>query len=212
MDFLNKIIENYALEHSSPENDLMRRVNRETHLEVLQPRMLSGHLQGNFLSVISRMIQPRRILEIGTYTGYSALALADGLSEDGLLITLDNNEELQARVCRYFQEHPKGNQIKHILGNAADILPTLNELFDLVFIDADKSNYALYYDLVFDKIRPGGWIVADNVLWSGKVVDEKAKDKDTETIRAFNRKVFEDERTFKLLLPIRDGLYIAQKL
>lgn len=211
MDFLAKEIEIYSLEHSTAETYLMLQVNRETHLEVLQPRMLSGHLQGNFLKMISLMIRPQRILEIGTYTGYSALALAEGLTPDGLLFTVDNNEELASRVRRYCDAHPKASQIKTILGDAMQLVPTFDEIFDLVFIDADKINYANYFDMVIDKVRSGGFIIADNVLWSGKVLDEKAKDKDTVAIKAFNAKIAADPRVFVLLLPLRDGLLMMCK-
>ncbi len=212
MNFLDKEIEKYALRHSSPESPLMYRINRETHLEVLQPRMLSGHLQGNFLSMISKMMQPKRILEIGTYTGYSALALAEGLPSDGLLYTIDNNEELFSRVRSYFDAHEKGKQIHSILGNALEVIPTLSQTWDLVFIDADKLNYSAYFDLVFPRVRKGGFIIADNVLWSGKVLDEKINDKDTAAVRNFNKKIAENPALFKLLLPIRDGLMLVQVL
>lgn len=212
MDFLDEKIENYALAHSQPESDLLKKINRDTHLKVMQPRMLSGHMQGNFLTLLSQMIQPQAILEIGTYTGYSAVCLAKGLKESGILHTIDVNEELEKMVRGYFAEEGLKNKINYHIGDAVKIIPTLTDTFDIVFIDADKKNYATYYDLVFDKVRKGGYIIADNVLWSGKVIDlEKNKDADTITIDAFNKKVHNDSRVEHMLLPLRDGLMIARK-
>jgi caffeoyl-CoA O-methyltransferase len=212
MEFITPEIDNYCVAHTSPESDLLNKLNRETHAKVLQARMLSGHLQGRFLAMLSQMIQPNNILEIGTYTGYSALCLADGLTENGKLITLDVNEELEDFVRSFFQESPLNNKIDFRIGNALEIIPTLNQIFDLVFIDADKLNYANYYDLVFEKVRKGGFIISDNVLWSGKVADKTKKDKDTLSIRAFNKKLHEDNRVENILLPIRDGLLVVRKL
>lgn len=174
------------------------------------PQMLSGHLQGSVLKMISRMIRPRRVLEIGTFTGYAAICLANGLVEDGKLITIDVNEELHDMVTRYVSEAGLGKKINALVGDAMRIIPTLDETFDLVFIDADKINYANYYDLVLDNVRPGGFIIADNVLWSGKVLDNK-KDKDTQAIDAFNKKVYSDSRVETTLLPVRDGLMLIWK-
>ena len=213
MNFLPTDVADYADAHTSPESDVLQRLNRHTHAHVLNPRMLSGHLQGRLLSMISHMIRPRRVLEIGTFTGYSALCLAEGMAEDGRLITIDKNEELELIARRYWAESPFGRQIDLHIGQGSVIIPTLNETFDLVFIDADKANYGLYYDLVFDKVRPGGFILSDNVLWSGKVVEPvKSNDKDTLAVMAFNQKIHHDPRVENLLLPVRDGILIARKL
>lgn len=211
MEFIPESIDNYCRDHTSPESALLKKINRDTHAEVLMPRMVSGHLQGRFLSLISKMMKPQRILEIGTYTGYSAICLAEGLSPQGKLITIDINEELETRVRGYFKEVGLESQIDYRIGDAAEIIPTLNETFDLVFIDADKENYQRYYDLVFDKVATSGFIMADNVLWSGKVVGEK-KDKDTRAIMAFNDFVMNDPRVENMLLPLRDGILLARKL
>lgn len=212
MEFIAPEIDEYCGEHTSPENELLSKLNRETHAKVLQARMLSGHLQGRFLAMLSQMIQPNNILEIGTYTGYSALCLAEGLTENGKLITLDVNEELETFVRNFFKESPLNNKIDFRIGNAIEIIPTLTETFDLVFIDADKLNYANYYDLVFEKVRKGGFIISDNVLWSGKVADRTKNDKDTLAIRAFNKKLHDDNRVENILLPIRDGLLVVRKI
>jgi caffeoyl-CoA O-methyltransferase len=210
MEFPHPDINRYAEQHSSPETDVLKRLNRETHLNALMPQMLSGHLQGNVLKMISRMLRPRRVLEIGTYTGYAAICLADGLVDDGKLITIDINEELRDMVLKHVTEAGLQNKINALVGNALEIIPTLTDTFDLVFIDADKINYANYYDLVIDKVRPGGFIIADNVLWSGKVLDDK-KDKDTQAIDAFNKKVINDPRVETTLLAVRDGLMLIWK-
>lgn len=209
-----KDIEAYVEAHTETESELLQRLNRETHAQVLSPRMLSGQLQGRLLAMLSRIKQPKRILEIGTYTGYSALCLSEGLSEDGLLITIEVNEELKSRAEKYFAESEKGSQIKMIIGEAASVIPTLDEVFDIVFIDADKASYLQYFDLVIEKVVSGGLIIADNVLWSGKVTNvnsEKGPDKNTAALLAFNDKVHQDARVSHLLLPIRDGLMIMQK-
>ena len=212
MEFIDEKIEQYALNHSNEEIEVLRLLNRETHAKVMQPRMLSGHMQGLFLSMISKMCKPNSILEIGTYTGYSAISLAQGLSQNGKLITIDVNEELEKMVRNYIKEANLEDKIDYILGDAMKILPTLDKMFDIVLIDADKKNYSNYYDLIFDKVNVGGYIIADNVLWSGKVVDlEKNKDSDTLLIDAFNKKVHNDHRVEHLLLPLRDGLMIARK-
>ncbi|MFM7024411.1 MAG: O-methyltransferase [Flavobacteriales bacterium] len=213
MDFLPPDIEKYVREHTSSESDLLYRLNRETHQKVLKPRMLSGHLQGRFLSMISKMMQPQRILEIGTYTGYSALCLAEGLQQNGELHTIDVNEELKDFAQKFFDESAQKNQIHYHIGNAMDIIPTLNGPFDIVFIDADKENYLEYFQLVFDKVKQGGYLIADNVLWSGKVVGEvKPNDSDTKKIMAFNDFVQNNPAVENVLLPLRDGLMIARKL
>lgn len=211
MEFLDENILRYVEDHTKEESALLKKINRETHLTVLMPRMLSGHLQGRVLSMISKMIKPKRILEIGTYTGYSALCLAEGLSDDGKLITLDINEELEEKVRSYFKEAKLTSVIDYRIGNASDIIPALSDSFDLVFIDADKENYSRYYDLVFDKVSKGGFILADNVLWSGKILDEKP-DKDTRAILDFNKMVSEDSRVENVLLPIRDGIMLLRKI
>ena len=211
MDFLPADINRYSEDHTSQESDLLRRINRETYAEVLMPRMVSGHLQGRFLSMVSHMIKPQNILEIGTYTGYSAICLAEGMQPNGKLVTIDVNEELEKRVRGYFREGGLENKIDYLLGDAATIIPALNSTFDLVFIDADKENYAKYYELVFDKVPMGGYILADNVLWSGKVVREKI-DKDTRAIKSFNEKIQSDSRVENMLLPLRDGISLVRKV
>lgn len=212
MDFLPSDLTAYAEAHTSPESDLLRQLNRNTRAHVMAPRMLSGHVQGRFLSMISWMIRPRRILEIGTYTGYSALCLAEGLTDDGKLITIDHNEELEDFARSYWQQSPLSAKIDFYLGQASAIIPTLEETFDLVFIDADKRNNALYFDLIIDKLRPGGFILADNVLWSGKVVEPiKLSDRDTPLVLAFNQKVQDDPRVENVLLPVRDGIMLIRK-
>lgn len=213
MDFLDPQIEEYARQHSQAEPALLQELNRETWAKVLIPRMLSGHLQGRFLSFLSKLKQPKNILEIGTYTGYSALCLAEGLPADGELHTLDINEELESMVIKYFNRSEFADQLHMHIGDAIDIIPTLNKKWDLVFIDADKENYSNYFDLVIDHVQPGGLIIADNVLWSGKVLKEPAaKDEETKALKAFNAKVHEDNRVSSFLLPLRDGLMILQKV
>jgi caffeoyl-CoA O-methyltransferase len=215
MDFLPPNINNYAENHTTPESDLLAKLNRETHAKVLQARMLSGHLQGRVLAMFSQMMQPTNVLEIGTYTGYSALCLAEGLAENGKIITIDVNEELEDFTRKFFDESPSANKIDYRIGDAAEIIPTLIETFDLVFIDADKMNYQKYYDLVFDKVRSGGYIISDNVLWSGKVADiqeGKKIDKDTQNLLNFNKMCHDDPRTENILMPLRDGLMICRKI
>lgn len=201
----------YAERYTQAEPELLEKIKRETHLEVLQPRMLSGPFQGRFLSLISHLVNPSRILEIGTYTGYSALCLAEGLKEDGKLVTIDINEELERRVKGYFDASTWKDKIDYRIGDAVDVIPTLNEPWDLVFIDADKKNYLRYFQLVVDQVRSGGLILADNVLWSGKVVDQTAMDRETEVLREYNAHVHTDVRVENLLLPIRDGIMVARK-
>ena len=213
MDFLKPEIEAYAIEHTTKETAILEKLNRETHAKIMMPRMLSGHLQGRVLSMFSNMIKPTQILEIGTYTGYSALCLAEGLAEGGKLHTIDINEELEVMVRKYFSEASVDKKINYYIGNAMNIIPGIKETFDLVFIDADKENYSNYYDLVFDKVRKGGYIIADNVLWSGKVLDDPTKmDVDTKAIVAYSKKVQNDSRVENVILPVRDGLMVARKL
>jgi predicted O-methyltransferase YrrM len=212
MEFIDEKIENYALGMSRQESDILKKLNRDTHAKVMMPRMLSGHMQGNLLSMLSHMIRPAQILEIGTYTGYSGICLAEGLIEGGKLHTIDINEELETMVRSFIKAAKMEDRICYYIGNALQIIPTINETFDLVFIDADKKNYSKYYDLIFDKVRPGGFIIADNVLWSGKVLEEESKmDDDTKTIHLFNKMVHNDVRVEHMLLPVRDGLMIARK-
>lgn len=213
MEFLDPDLEKYIEAHTEPESELLYKINRETHTEVLKPRMLSGHLQGRILSMLSHMIQPKNILEIGTYTGYSALCMAEGMKENGKLITLDVNEELKERVMDYFHSSEFSDKIEMKIGKALEIIPKLNKSWDMVFIDADKSNYLNYYKLCIDQVRKGGYILVDNVLWSGKVLEKNRKklDKDTESILDFNEFVHQDDRVQNILLPIRDGLMILRK-
>lgn len=213
MEFLPESIDTYSKNHSSSESDLLRDLNRETHLKILSPRMLSGHLQGRFLSMISHMVQPNFILEIGTYTGYSAICLSEGLSKTGKLVTIDNNRELEPILQKYLLKSEKAKQIEVLFGNASEIIPALPDQIDLVFIDADKENYALYFDLVIDKVRTGGFILADNVLWSGKVVETvKANDRSTKALMDFNEKIQLDSRVENMLLPLRDGIMVMRKI
>ncbi|WP_439557855.1 O-methyltransferase [Dyadobacter sp.] len=212
MKFLAEEIEEYSVAHTENESELLKSLNRETHANILNPRMLSGHLQGRFLSMISKMIRPDRILEIGTYTGYSALCLCEGLNPGGKLITIDINEELETFTRSFFERSSYSSSIKYIIGSALDLIPDLEDTFDLVFIDADKINYSSYFNLCLEKVKKGGFIIADNVLWSGKVIQEGIKlDKDTKALLDFNRMVHEDSRVSNVLLPIRDGLMILQK-
>ena len=212
MEFIDPLLDKYVCEHTANESDLLKKINRETHLEVLQPRMLSGHFQGRVLSMFSKMIRPERILEIGTYTGYSAICLAEGLTPNGKLVTIDINEELASRVRGYFAESSYANQIDYLIGDAMELIPALNEKWDIVFIDADKHNYINYYHLVFPMVKVGGYIIADNVLWSGKVIDSSQQDKDTQLLREYNQLVHQDNRVEEVLFPIRDGLMIARKI
>ena len=214
MEFIDPELLAYCESHTSEEDPLLKKIVRETQAKVLMPRMISGHLQGKILELFVKMLRPKTILEIGTYTGYSGICMARGLAEGGKLITLDINDELETMVRGFFEESGLASQIDYRLGNALDIIPNLEGPFDLVFIDADKFNYSNYYDLVIDKMPSGGIILADNVLWSGKVLPEGRKklDKDTEAILEFNRKVHQDSRVENSILPIRDGILMARKL
>ena len=212
MEFLDPAIEQYALTHTQAEPEILAKLNRETWLKVLQPRMLSGHMQGRFLSLMSHLIKPKRILEIGTYTGYSAICMAEGLAQDGKLHTIDINEELETMVRQYIEKAGLSDKIEMHVGNAMEIIPELNEKWDLVFIDADKENYLNYFNLIIDKVRPGGLIIADNVLWSGKILHAAApNDEETSALQAFNKAVSADNRVESQLLPIRDGLMLLRK-
>ena len=210
----------YIEQHSSPESDVLKQITRSTHLEVINPRMLSGHVQGRVLSMMSQMIRPKRILELGTFTGYSALCLAEGLTEDGKLITIEHNDEMECAIRRNLTLSPLGEKIELVIGDAKEELRRLGdkaqgeaqERFDLVFIDADKKEYCDYLDLVLPLMRDGGWILADNTLWDGHIIDPAYdKDKQTVALRAFNDKVVQDERLEKVILPLRDGLTIIRK-
>ena len=207
---INEDLQNLLLQYCEPESPLLQRINRETNLKVLMPRMLSGHYQGRVLSMLSKLITPKRILEVGTFTGYATLCLAEGLHPEGKLYTLDINVELEDMVRRNFADSPYEKQIVYQLGDAMQNIPQLDEVFDLVFIDADKKNNGNYYDLVIDKVRPGGLIIVDNVLWSGKVLSNQ-QDKDTKNIITFNDKIAADTQVEKLILPVRDGLFVIRK-
>lgn len=213
MDFLDKDLVTYLEAHTQEESPVLKELNRETYATMVNPRMLAGHLQGQVLQMLSKMIRPSQVLEIGTFTGYSSICLCEGLKEDGMLYTIDINEELQEVIDRYILKAGVKHKVKYYIGNAVDIIPTLNKKFDIVYIDADKENYCLYYDLVFDKVINGGFIIADNVLWSGKVLEKKKEewDNDTIAIRTYNKKIHNDIRVENVLFPIRDGLMIARK-
>ena len=212
MEFISKELDEYVCNHTEKEPSLLYELNRKTNLEVLRPRMLSGHFQGRVLSMLSHMIQPLNVLEIGTYTGYSALSFAEGLQEGGKVTTIDVNEELEELVNSFVGKSDFKDTIEMIVGDAMVIIPTLECVYDIVFIDADKQNYSKYFDLVFDKVRSGGYIIADNVLWSGKVVENyESTDQDTRFLMDFNKKIQEDARVQNVLLPLRDGLMIARK-
>jgi len=211
VDFLSKKIEQYVINHSQSEPKLLQELNKETWQKALVPRMLSGHFQGRVLSMLSKLIQPKSVLEIGTYTGYSALCLAEGLQKNGELHTIDRNEELRDLQHKYINASTYKNQIKTYIGEALDVIPNINENFDLVFIDADKENYINYFHAIIDKMKTGGVILSDNVLWSGKVTEiPNPKDKDTIAIIEYNTLLKNDPRIETVLLPIRDGLTISR--
>ncbi|PTN08735.1 O-methyltransferase [Mangrovibacterium marinum] len=206
-------LEKYIDDHSSPEDEVLYELNRETNISILRPRMLSGHIQGLLLEMLTTMIRPKRILEIGTFTGYSALCMAKGLSDDGILHTIELNDELEWIAQKYFAKAGLQDQIKQHIGDACQIIPTLNETFDFIFLDGNKREYCRYYELVFDKLRPGGYILADNILWDGKVVQEvDQRDSQTIGILEFNEMVKNDQRVRQVILPLRDGLSLIRKL
>ena len=211
MEIINSAVQRYAEDHTTAESPLLARISRDTHAKVLQPNMLSGHLQGRLLSMISHMVRPKVVLEIGTFTGYSAICLAEGLAPEGRLITIDVNEELESRVRGYFDDAGLTSRVDYRIGKAASLIPAIDEIFDLVFIDADKASYGKYFDLVIGKLRPGGIILVDNVLRKGKVVLEK-KERDGMVMDAFNKKIKSDPRVEEVLLPVRDGILIIRKL
>lgn len=212
MDFLPEVLSEYVRKHSDPESQLLAELNRVTHLNVKMPRMLSGQVQGRMLSMFSKMIQPEYILEIGTYTGYSALCLAEGIKKGGKLLTIDQNEELRPILEKYLKKSIHSEKIKLLFGNALEVIPDLPSGMDMVFIDADKENYVNYFDLIIDSVKEGGYILADNVLWKGHVVDaSKDNDRRTKAIKAFNAKVQEDKRVENVLLSVRDGMMVMRK-
>jgi predicted O-methyltransferase YrrM len=213
MNFLPQDIEDYAADHTSKESELLFKLNRDTNIKVLQPRMLSGHVQGRILSMFSHMMQPSFILEIGTYTGYSALCLAEGLKSNGKLLTIEIDPEIVEFTRPYFENSPYKDQIIQKVGDAVQIMDEIQEEIDLVFIDADKESYITYFEKVYAKLRVGGIIIADNVLWSGKVAQPaNPKDTDTQILQQFNDIVQNDERFENVLMPVRDGLMIARKI
>ncbi len=211
MEFLPEKLQEYVESHTRSAGALLDRIEQDTYRKVLMPRMVSGHLQGQILRMLSQMIRPKRILEIGTFTGYSGLCLAEGLEPEGRLFTIDINHELEDQVRGYFAASAYNNQIEYLIGNALTIIPELNERWDLVFIDADKINYANYYDLVIEQVNSGGYILADNVLWSGHVIESK-QDKDTQALVSFNQKVHEDPRVENVLFTVRDGIMVMRKV
>lgn len=212
MEFISEELSKYCEQHTSKETDVLAKLNRETHLKVVSPRMLSGHLQGRFLSFIAKLQQPKLIVEIGTYTGYSALCLAEGLAENGKLISIDVNEETSAFAKSFIEKTEYKNKIELVLADAKEYIPNIKEQIDFVFIDADKKNYLNYYHLVIDKLNSGGLIIADNVLWSGKItMSENTMDKETLALHQFNQFVQQDTRVENMLLPIRDGLMVVRK-
>ncbi len=211
MDFLEKNLSKYVEEHCSAEPQELYELYRETYLKVLSPNMLSGNIQGQFLKMLCHLIRPKSVLEIGTFTGYSAICLAQGLPPDGKLITIDINPELTYLVDKFLKKTGTADKVECLIGNAMEIIPNLDVEFDMIFIDADKKNYLKYYKLVFDKLKPNGLILADNVLWYGKVVN-KAEDIDTQSLQEFNEFVQADDRVENVLMPLRDGLMMVRKI
>jgi predicted O-methyltransferase YrrM len=211
-NFINKDILEYSEKYSQQEPEILQELNRETHLKILNPRMLSGFFQGRLLSIISKLIKPKKVLEIGTYTGYSAICISEGMNKNGIIHTIDKNEELNTIQKKYFKKSGLENNIIQYNGCALDIIPKIEEKFDLIFIDADKENYINYFNLVIDKLNNNGVILADNVLWSGKVINSEDHDLTTNVLREFNKSVNNDNRVETILLPIRDGISIIRKI
>lgn len=211
-NFINKDILEYSEKYSQQEPEILQELNRETHLKILNPRMLSGFFQGRLLSIISKLIKPKKVLEIGTYTGYSAICIAEGMHKNGIIHTIDKNEELNTIQKKYFKKSGLENNIIQYNGCALDIIPKIEEKFDLIFIDADKENYINYFNLVIDKLNNNGVILADNVLWSGKVINSEDHDLTTNVLREFNKNLNNDNRVETILLPIRDGISIIRKI
>jgi len=211
-NFINKDILEYSEKYSQQGPEILQELNRETHLKILNPRMLSGFFQGRLLSIISKLIKPKKVLEIGTYTGYSAICIAEGMNKNGIIHTIDKNEELNTIQKKYFKKSGLENNIIQYNGCALDIIPKIEEKFDLIFIDADKENYINYFNLVIDKLNNNGVILADNVLWSGKVINSEDHDLTTNVLREFNKSVNNDNRVETILLPIRDGISIIRKI
>ncbi|PCH94329.1 MAG: methyltransferase [Bacteroidetes bacterium] len=212
MDFIEDKLLSYIEKNTEEEPEVLKRLYRETYAKILVPRMIAGHYQGRVISMLSKMIKPKQILEIGTYTGYSAICWAEGLIEGGMVHSIDINEEIKDMVDRYVEEAGLRNSVVQYIGEAMAIIPQIDEIFDIVYIDADKENYSNYFDLVIDKVQPGGYIIADNVLWSGKVLDgANSMDEDTKALVAYSEKIREDDRVENFMLPIRDGLLVARK-
>ncbi|MAU62972.1 MAG: methyltransferase [Flavobacteriaceae bacterium] len=211
-EFINKNIIDYVEFNSQQEPSLLKELNKETNLKILNPRMLCSSYQGRVLSIISKIIKPKKVLEIGTYTGYSALCIAEGLDHNGIIHTIDINEELKDIQNKYFIKSGLVNQIQQHVGNALKIIPKINEIFDFVYLDADKENYIEYFDLIIDKIISGGVLICDNVLWSGKVLNPKNQDLITQKLIEFNKLLKKDKRLDTIILPIRDGLSICRKI
>ena len=211
MNFTLKKLTDYCTAHTTAQDEVLYELERETNLKTLAPQMVSGHLQGTFLSFISKMVQPKAVLEIGTFTGYASICLAQGLADGGVVHTIEANEELAYIIRKYVAKAKLEDQIQLHIGDAKKIIPELDIEFDMVLIDAGKKDYAFYYDLVFDKVKKGGLILADNILWSGKVV-QKEHDNDTRVIDSFNKKIHQDPRVENVILPIRDGLILVRKL
>ncbi|MBD3627332.1 MULTISPECIES: O-methyltransferase [Cyclobacterium] len=211
---INEDLFTYCLQHSAQEDDLLGHISRQTHLKVLKPRMLSGPLQGKLLEMLVKLSGAKRVLEIGTFTGYATICMGRGLGKEGKIVTMDINEELETMVRDFFSRSGMASKIDYRIGNALELIPEMDQAFDFVFIDADKRNYVNYYDLVVQDMEPGGLILADNILWSGKVLAQNRKklDRDTAAILAFNKRVQEDPRVENVVLPIRDGIMLARKL
>jgi len=209
---MDRELEKFIFDHSTPEDPVLEDLYRQTHLRFVNPNMVSGHLQGRFLEIISKMINPSKILEIGTFTGYSAICLSKGLKPDGLLITVETNDELADFAYSYFKKAGADSKIKSIIGRIQDVAENLSEEFDLVYIDGDKREYVEYYNLIIDKVRPGGFIIADNVLWGGKVLDKNSNDPQTKGIIEFNEMIRNQKNIENIILPFRDGVMIIRKL